>query len=226
MNALETLNQSVFFALNAQPGAAEGLLSLARFCASGIVFMMPAIALGLWFLGGREGHRQALFMTLAVMISLGLGMVCGTLWFHPRPFMIPLGHTWISHPADNSFPSDHATVMFSAAFALLSLRLRAPGLLMLLAALPVAWSRIYLGVHFPLDMVGAAWSPLAGSSWRSGSGRRSAHGWCCCARPSAGGCSPGCRRALRHSLSDEAVRYGRRGGIACCGRYPVSAPPG
>ena len=162
MNALETLNQSVFFALNAQPGAAEGLLSLARFCASGIVFMMPAIALGLWFLGGREGHRQALFMTLAVMISLGLGMVCGTLWFHPRPFMIPLGHTWISHPADNSFPSDHATVMFSAAFALLSLRLRAPGLLMLLAALPVAWSRIYLGVHFPLDMVGAARVSIGG----------------------------------------------------------------
>ncbi len=31
MNALETLNQSVFFALNAQPGAAEGLLSLAPF---------------------------------------------------------------------------------------------------------------------------------------------------------------------------------------------------
>ena len=142
MNALETLNQSVFLALNAQPGAAEGLLSLARFCATGIVFMMPAIALGLWFLGGREGHRQALFMTLAVVISLGLGMVCGTLWFHPRPFMIPLGHTWISHPADNSFPSDHGTVMFSAAFALLSLRLRALGLLMLLAALPVAWARI------------------------------------------------------------------------------------
>ena len=209
MNALETLNQSVFFALNAQPGAAEGLLSLARFCASGIVFMMPAIALGLWFLGGREGHRQALFMTLAVMISLGLGMVCGTLWFHPRPFMIPLGHTWISHPADNSFPSDHATVMFSAAFALLSLRLRAPGLLIFRW---IWWAQ--------------PWSPLAGSSWRSGSGRRSAHGWCCCARPSAGGCSPGCRRALRHSLSDEAVRYGRRGGIACCGRYPVSVPPG
>ena len=96
------------------------------------------------------------------MISLGLGMVCGTLWFHPRPFMIPLGHTWISHPADNSFPSDHATVMFSAAFALLSLRLRAPGLLMLLAALPVAWSRIYLGVHFPLDMVGAALVSIGG----------------------------------------------------------------
>ncbi|STV87131.1 PAP2 family protein [Klebsiella michiganensis] len=70
--------------------------------------------------------------------------------------MIPLGHTWINHPADNSFPSDHGTVMFSAAFALLSLRSRAAGLFLLLAALPVAWSRIFLGVHFPLDMVGAA----------------------------------------------------------------------
>ncbi len=65
------------------------------------------------------------------------------LWFHPRPFMMPLGHTRISHPADNSFPSDHGTVMFSAAFALLSLRLRGIGLLVLAAALPVAWARIF-----------------------------------------------------------------------------------
>lgn len=188
--------------------------------------MMPTIALGLWFLGGREGHRQALFMTLAVIISLGLGMVCGTLWFHPRPFMIPLGHTWISHPADNSFPSDHGTVMFSAAFALLSLRLRALGLLMLLAALPVAWSRIYLGVHFPLDMVGAALVAVGGvivakRVWQAVGPRL-----VLLCEPSAGGCSPGCRRALRHSLSGVAVRHGRRDGITCCGRYPTSAPPG
>ena len=32
----------------------------------------------------------------------------------------------------------------------------------LLAALPVAWSRIYLGVHFPLDMVGAALVAVGG----------------------------------------------------------------
>ncbi len=153
-------------------------------------------------------------------------MVCGTLWFHPRPFMIPLGHTWISHPADNSFPSDHGTVMFSAAFALLSLRLRAPGLLMLLAALPVAWSRIYLGVHFPLDMVGAALVAVGGVIVAKRVWQAPAHVWCCCARPSAGACSPGYRRALRRSLSDEAVRHGRHGGTTCCGRYPASAPPG
>ena len=30
------------------------------------------------------------------------------------------------------------------------------GLALALLGLPVAWARIYLGVHFPLDMVGAA----------------------------------------------------------------------
>ena len=156
MNVLETVNQSAFLALNAQPGTSDTLLALARFCASGMIFIVPAILLGLWFLGGRQGHRQALFCTLSILMALALGYLCGSLWFHPRPFMMPLGHTWISHPADNGFPSDHGLVMFSAAFALLSLRLRSLGLFVLLASLPVAWSRISLGVHFPLDMVGAA----------------------------------------------------------------------
>ncbi len=156
MNLLETFNQSAFLALNAQPGTPDSMLLLARFSASWLILLVPAMLLGLWFLGGRQGHRQALFCAVSILIALGLGFACGTLWFHPRPFMIPLGHTWISHPADNSFPSDHGTVMFSAAFALLSLRMRSIGLLMLLAALPVAWARIFLGVHFPLDMLGAA----------------------------------------------------------------------
>ena len=124
MNVLETLNQSAFLALNASPGTPEAILALARFSASGIIFVVPAILLWLWFSGGRQGHRQALFCTLSILIALGLGSICGMLLFHPRPFMIPLGHTWINHPADNSFPSDHGTVMFSAAFALLSLRSR------------------------------------------------------------------------------------------------------
>ena len=162
MNVLETVNQSVFLALNAQPGTPDILLALARFCASGTIFIVPVILLALWFLGGREGHRQALFCTLNILIALALGYLCGSLWFHPRPFMMPLGHTWISHPADNGFPSDHGLVMFSAAFALLSLRLRALGLAVLLMALSVAWARIFLGVHFPLDMVGSVLVSAAG----------------------------------------------------------------
>lgn len=61
MNVLETVNQSAFLALNAQPGTSESLLALARFCASGMIFIVPAILLGLWFLGGRQGTGRRCF---------------------------------------------------------------------------------------------------------------------------------------------------------------------
>ena len=74
----------------------------------------------------------------------------------PRPFMVGLGHPFLAHVADASFPSDHLTLWWSVAFSLLlHKRTRWAGGLLAVAGLPVAWARIYLGVHFPLDMLGA-----------------------------------------------------------------------
>ena len=71
--------------------------------------------------------------------------------------MIGLGHTLIPHAADSSFPSDHLTLLWAVAFSFLMHRsLRLAGMALALLGLPVAWARIFLGVHFPLDMVGAA----------------------------------------------------------------------
>lgn len=71
--------------------------------------------------------------------------------------MIGLGHTLIPHAADSSFPSDHLTLLWAVAFSFLMHRSpRLAGMALALLGLPVAWARIYLGVHFPLDMVGAA----------------------------------------------------------------------
>ncbi|MGG7993411.1 phosphatase PAP2 family protein [Klebsiella aerogenes] len=55
-----------------------------------------------------------------------------------------------------SFPSDHATLFFSAGMSLLLAGAKRSGGLILLLSILVAWSRVFLGVHFPLDMAGAA----------------------------------------------------------------------
>jgi undecaprenyl-diphosphatase len=66
-----------------------------------------------------------------------------------------LGHTFIEHAPDSSFPSDHVTVLASGALTLLLADERRYGLSMLLAGLAVVWARVFVGVHFPLDMAGA-----------------------------------------------------------------------
>jgi undecaprenyl-diphosphatase len=67
----------------------------------------------------------------------------------------PHVHTLVTRPHSHSFPSGHATTSFACAtvLALAVPRLRVP---LLLLAAAIAWSRVYVGVHYPLDMLAGA----------------------------------------------------------------------
>ena len=69
--------------------------------------------------------------------------------------MIDLGHTWMSHAPDSSFPSDHATVFACVGITLLLDGAALLGSCILFAGFFVAWARVFLGLHFPFDIVGA-----------------------------------------------------------------------
>jgi undecaprenyl-diphosphatase len=109
----------------------------------------------MWLWGDKAKRNLALKACLVTMVGVGLNQIIALVWYHPRPSMIGLGHTWLPHVADSSFPSDHVTVFSSIGLSLLLGGAVRSGLLTLIAGLVVAWSRVFLGVHFPMDMLGA-----------------------------------------------------------------------
>ena len=153
----EHLNLILFSAFNADAGLAGWQLLGAVFAAEWLIFLMPLSLVMLWA-GGAAGEREvALRAFIAALCALTLNGLIGQLWYSPRPFVVGVGHAFLLHDADSSFPSDHATSMFSVAlvlaFSSVQAARRAGWLLPL--ALVVAWSRVYLGVHWPRDMAGA-----------------------------------------------------------------------
>lgn len=98
----------------------------------------------------------ALRVVLTVAVSMGSACLVRMLYYNPRPFVLGLGRMLIAHEPTSSFPSLHATFLFSMAFALLLHKgLRGIALFVMLLGFATAWARIFVGVHYPLDMAGA-----------------------------------------------------------------------
>lgn len=160
----EHLNLVLFSLINAPAGLAGWRLSGAVFAAQWLIMLVPLVLVMLWMSGAPAQRQAAVRACLATCVALGINAVIGLLWFHPRPFMEGVGHTFLHHVPDSSFPSDHGTIMFTVALVLLTsapLLARRWGAVLLPAALAVAWSRVFLGVHYPMDMIGALLVSLA-----------------------------------------------------------------
>jgi undecaprenyl-diphosphatase len=140
-------------------GRAEPWITTARIVTwAGSAFLLVPFAVGCCLLLARAGMRRE---ALAVALSLGGAMliadVVKLLTSRPRPAVEHLQAV-----GGSSFPSAH-TMQASAFWLALALTLRARTarrrVLWLaiggavLVALVVAWSRVYLGVHYPSDVV-------------------------------------------------------------------------
>jgi undecaprenyl-diphosphatase len=111
------------------------------------------------FLDGRHRgdlHRVATSIwagaaaIVALAVAAGIGGVVG----RARPFDVVVGaHVLIARSSDVSFPSDHATAVGAIAVALLLGRHRRAGLIAAGGAVVMAFARVYVGVHYPSDVL-------------------------------------------------------------------------
>ncbi len=149
-------NLLLFHLINATASPNPLLRALAVFCASDLVWLLLAALAGLWLAGTAEMRFRLLLAGLSAALGLAANAALGGLLATPRPFMAGLGHLLIHHAADASFPSDHGTLFWTIGLALGA---RGPltrfGSAVRWAGLAVAWGRVYLGVHYPLDFLGA-----------------------------------------------------------------------
>jgi undecaprenyl-diphosphatase len=154
----EQFNLYLFSAVNAHAGLSGWRLSGALFAAEWLIAVVPITLVLLWMSGNAKHREAAVRAALAVVGALAINAVTGLLWFHPRPFVTGIGHTFMHHAPDSSFPSDHATIMFTVALVLAFSQsdvARRIGAVLLPVSVIVAWSRVFLGVHYPMDMIGA-----------------------------------------------------------------------
>ena len=147
-------NELLFLFIN--PSSAPSVLAveLARLIANSPIVVGPALLIALWVWGQPTRRGGLLAVAMGMLVGLGINQLLGLVYFEPRPFMIGIGHTLLTHPPDNSFPSDHATFIWALGVGLITTRsARRWGMGTCLYGTGVAWSRINVGVHFPLDVI-------------------------------------------------------------------------
>lgn len=112
-----------------------------------------AVTVALWLRRKTRfaGAAASLAMLMDAVISNGLLK----LWIaRPRPFLAYTEITpLISPPADFSFPSGHTAFAFAVAFVIYELLPKRYGIPALVTAAFIGISRLYLGVHYPTDVL-------------------------------------------------------------------------
>jgi undecaprenyl-diphosphatase len=154
--------------INGPAGEHAGLDTFMRDAASWgewiFIGIVVAWFLYAWLAGTSTDRRGALAAFFGAGIALAVNQIVSHIWDRPRPF--------VAHPAtvdvlmaysrDASFPSDHAAAGFAIATVLWIVH-RRWGALVLAAAVVMSYARVFVGLHYPGDVLaGAAVGVLVG----------------------------------------------------------------
>lgn len=159
---LISLDQSLFVLINGLSGRITFIDELMKGLANDyfvpIIFCLILVAM--WF-SHSEAQKRKLDqkIVLQALISLGLAnvvvLICNSLFYRSRPWVdIPV-HSLLYRPGDSSLPSNAATVLFATAIAVRCKNRKVGEILLGIAAVE-GFSRVYVGMHYPADIIAGA----------------------------------------------------------------------
>jgi undecaprenyl-diphosphatase len=135
-----------------------------------------AALLWIWFRGGdrKESDRKLVILTIivspaSVLLARALAL---TLPFRERPLRVAALHFQIPYTMNpqnlegwSSFPSDHAAFFFTAAMCIFFISRRLGILAFLHGIFVVCLPRMYLGIHYPTDILVGALLGMGMAFW-------------------------------------------------------------
>jgi undecaprenyl-diphosphatase len=150
-----SLDYDLFQAINGWAGRSQPVDAVVVACAKFLPVVFALALVGLWLTWRPANQRAAFLAGISALVALGIGQLIGTAFPRPRPYLTHQVNLLISPTADTSFPSDHATLGFAVAVLVWRYNRRA-GTALLLLALILAFARIFVGAHYPSDVLGGA----------------------------------------------------------------------
>ena len=172
---MNSMDASLLIWLNGLSGNIKSFDDLMRLIASD--YLMPLVfslsMFGLWFSGKTSSQRMTYQLTAlmgigALSISNAVVWLINSFWDRPRPFLDhpdELNLLFYS-PTDPSFPANPVAIGFAVAMAAWTVN-RKFGLWLFAAASLYGFSRVFVGVFYPTDIVAGALVGIAAYGFTS-----------------------------------------------------------
>jgi undecaprenyl-diphosphatase len=154
-STLSSTDYGLFSSINGFAGRSAVLDAVMVGSAKYLPVVFALVLIALWLTWKAQNQRGAFLAGGSALIALGVGQLVGYALPRPRPYLAHSVNLLISRTVDTSFPSDHATLGFAVAVMVWQYNRRV-GVGLLILAFVLAFSRVYVGAHYPSDVLGGA----------------------------------------------------------------------
>lgn len=163
-NKATLMNDTILLLINSFAGRYPALDAAMVFIARDLVYIVFAVAfVCLGILLYKEQRKPVIYFFVTLVTSFILLQLMSLLNVDHRPFMDHHLTQLVPHAPGKSFPSDHTTVSTAIAIGTLFFtKFKKTGVLLLLGAMSIGFSRIFVGVHYPADILGGLFTGVLG----------------------------------------------------------------
>ncbi|MDY6770920.1 MAG: phosphatase PAP2 family protein [Candidatus Nanohaloarchaea archaeon] len=143
------LDTQLFLAVHSLTG---GMLDPLMLYAADYLVLLVSLSLVLCWYSDDELRLDALYVFTVALVGVAASYTMGVFYTHQPPSLVY--DTLVSAAGENAFPSQHTAVLFATSFGYFWRRLDRYGWPLLGASVLTGLARVYIGEHWPVDVLG------------------------------------------------------------------------